>query len=77
MLAALLDAGASVIAGPGANFAGRSRLLGSDVLGRRLRVLLSLGIPAGQALAAAKRSLAKRARRDPTIADTMKFRLYA
>jgi hypothetical protein len=54
MLAAFLDAGATVIGGPGLNYAGRETVLGAGLLGMWLRRGLQAGLDAARALAVAR-----------------------
>jgi len=86
MLDALLKAGARyVIAGEGKNYGGRKQLVGSALLGKYVRKLMSLGVDPLDALAIAKTRLAirplfwrlfGRTKAEKAARDTLKFKAF-
>ena len=77
MLAALFDAGASVVVGgAGENYAAKRKVFGADLLGMTFRQLLQARMPPALAFEAAKFRLSIPSRRDRFTRDTLDFRLY-
>ena len=76
MLTAMLRAGAkAVIGGPGENFARSNRIDGADLLGHRLRLILTTGAKPKMAFHAAMMSLTL-GRPSTATRDTLNFHIY-